>query len=72
GKSMSSSKINSEADFLNRLKKINKADYDLLKLQQKDGLIIGVVVTGTKEALLKLENQSYVKATSIGAVVDKY
>lgn len=72
GKSMSSSKINSEADFLNRLKKINKDDYDLLKLQQKDGMIIGVVVTGTKEALLKLENQSYVKATSIGAVVDKY
>ncbi|MCE4052107.1 hypothetical protein LXM54_26990 [Bacillus sp. Au-Bac7] len=36
GKSMSSSKINSESDFLNRVKKINKDDYDLLKLQQKE------------------------------------
>ncbi|NGY80818.1 hypothetical protein F6Y02_43705 [Bacillus megaterium] len=35
-------------------------------------MIIGVVVTGTKEELLSLKNKLYVKAASLGAVVDKY
>lgn len=72
GQAMSSQKIKSESDFLKRLKKFNKSDYELIKKRQKDGFIIGVVVTGTKDALLKLKDQSYVKASSIGAVVEKY
>ncbi|WP_121610785.1 anti sigma factor C-terminal domain-containing protein [Mesobacillus foraminis] len=72
GKAMNSSEIKSESDFLNRLKKVYKNDYEELKKQQKDGLIIGVVVTGTKDALLELDDKPYVKASSLGAVVDKY
>lgn len=72
GKALSNPKIKTEADFLNHLKKINKADYQFLKKQQKNGLIIGVVVTGTKEELLQLVGQPYVRASSLGAVVEKY
>ncbi|PKG23297.1 anti sigma factor C-terminal domain-containing protein [Niallia nealsonii] len=72
GKSDSYPNIKNEAAFLNKLKEYNKYDYKELKKRQKDGLIIGVVVTGTKEDLLSLKGKSYVKASSIGAVVDKY
>lgn len=72
GKSDSYPNIKTEDDFLNKLKKYNNYDYKELKKRQKDGLIIGVVVTGTKEDLLSLKGKSYVKASSIGAVVDKY
>jgi hypothetical protein len=72
GQVLSAPKINSESDFLNRLKKFNTKDYQLLKKRQTDGLIIGVVVTGTKDSLLLLKEQPYVKASSIGAVVEKY
>ncbi|MDF2946521.1 MAG: polymerase sigma factor, sigma-70 family [Bacillales bacterium] len=72
GKSLRSIDISDEESFLHILKKYNKKDYNSLKQRQKDGLIIGVVVTGTKEELLSLQNESYIKASSIGAVVDKY
>lgn len=72
GKALSTPKIKTESDFLNHIKKVNKNDYQFLKQQQEKGLIIGVVVTGTKENLLSLQGQPYVKASSIGAVVEKY
>ncbi|MEH7074266.1 anti sigma factor C-terminal domain-containing protein [Neobacillus drentensis] len=72
GQAMSSTKIKSEANFLKRLRKFDKSEYELVKNRQRDGFIIGVVVTGTKDALLELKDQPYVKASSIGAVVDKY
>jgi hypothetical protein len=67
-------KIKSESDFLERLKKFDKSKsyYKLVKSRQKEGFIIGVVITGTKDALLELKDQPYIKASSIGAVVDKY
>lgn len=64
--------IKNEQDFLQNLKKYDKNLYKSVQKKQKDGLIIGVVVTGTKEDLLSLKGKSYVKASSIGAVVDKY
>ncbi|MCY9003046.1 anti sigma factor C-terminal domain-containing protein [Peribacillus frigoritolerans] len=72
GQALSTSNVKSESDFLNRLKKSNKNDYQFISNRQKDGLIIGVVVTGTKENLLLLQGQPYVKASSIGAIVEKY
>jgi hypothetical protein len=73
-KEMSSPKVKSESDFLKRLKKYDKSQsyYELIQSRQKDGFIIGVVVTGTKDTLLELTDQPYIKASSIGAVVDKY
>ncbi|MCM3729979.1 anti-sigma factor [Neobacillus cucumis] len=74
GQAMSSPKIKSELAFLRRLKMLDKSKsyYTLVKNHQKDGMIIGAVVTGTKDSLLELKDQPYVKASSIGAVVDKY
>ncbi|MHA2961183.1 anti sigma factor C-terminal domain-containing protein [Priestia megaterium] len=56
---------------MNELKKTDLWESKNLKNRQKNGLIIGVVVTGTKEELLSLRNEPYVKAASLGAVVDK-
>lgn len=72
GEVLTTSKVKSESDFLNHLKKFDKDYYQIISKRQKDGLIIGTVVTGTKEDLLLLEGQPYVKASSIGAVVSKY
>ncbi|MEB2268246.1 anti-sigma factor [Priestia megaterium] len=72
GAKLTTTKIKTEADFLNELKKTDPWESKNLKNRQKNGLIIGVVVTGTKEELLSLRNKPYVKAASLGAVVDKY
>ncbi|WP_430131625.1 anti sigma factor C-terminal domain-containing protein [Priestia aryabhattai] len=72
GAKLTSTKIKTEADFLNELKKTDPGESKNLKNRQKNGLIIGVVVTGTKEELLALQNKPYIKAASLGAVVDKY
>ncbi|USK62439.1 anti sigma factor C-terminal domain-containing protein [Peribacillus asahii] len=72
GQVLSTPEVKGESDFLNRLKKFNKNDYQFISKHQKGGLIIGAVVTGTKENLLVLQGQPYVKASSLGAVVEKY
>ena len=72
GQVLSTPEVKSESDFLSHLKKFNKNDYQFISTRQKDGLIIGVVVTGTKENLLLLQEQPYVKASSLGAVVERY
>jgi len=72
GAKLTTTKIKTEADFLNELKKTDPGEAKNLKNRQENGLIIGVVVTGTKEELLSLRNKPYVKAASLGAVVDKY
>ncbi|MDF2791177.1 MAG: polymerase sigma factor, sigma-70 family [Bacillus sp. (in: firmicutes)] len=72
GQVLSTPKVKSESGFLNRLKKFNKNDYKFIKERQKDGFIIGVVVTGTKNSLSSLQGQPYVKASSLGVIVDKY
>jgi len=72
GEKLTTTKIKTEADFLNELEKTDPGESKNLKNRQKNGLIIGVVVTGTKKELLSLRNEPYVKAASLGAVVDKY
>lgn len=72
GVKLTSNKVKTEADFLNELQKTDPGEVKSLKDRQKNGLIIGVVVTGTKEELLSLQNKPYVEAASLGAVVDKY
>ena len=72
GQVLSTPKVKSESDFLNRLKKFNINDYQFIKKRQKDGLIIGVVVTGTKDSLSSLQGLPYVKASSLGVIIDKY
>ncbi|MEH7484959.1 anti sigma factor C-terminal domain-containing protein [Neobacillus drentensis] len=59
--------------YYNEYKRI----YDNLRSNKKkpvksDVKIIGVVVTGTAEALKSLKEQKYIKATTIGVVTDKY
>ena len=72
GAKLTTTKVKTEADFLNELKKTDPGEAKNLKNRQENGLIIGVVVTGTKEELLSLRNKPYVKAASLGAVADKY
>ncbi|WP_455919395.1 anti sigma factor C-terminal domain-containing protein [Priestia megaterium] len=72
GAKLTTTKVKTETDFLNELKKTDPGEAKNLKNRQENGLIIGVVVTGTKEELLSLRNKPYVKAASLGAVVDKY
>ncbi|CAH0325443.1 anti sigma factor C-terminal domain-containing protein [Priestia megaterium] len=72
GAKLTTTKIKTEADFLNELEKTDPGEVKNLKNRQENGLIIGVVVTGTKEEILPLRNKPYVKAASLGAVVDKY
>jgi hypothetical protein len=38
----------------------------------KDGIILGVVVTGTKEELLKIKQNNNIRAISLGAVATEY
>ncbi|NGY86482.1 hypothetical protein F6Y05_15935 [Bacillus megaterium] len=63
GAKLTTTKIKTEADFLNELQKTDPGEVKNLKNRQKNGLIIGVVVTGTKEELLSLKNKPYVKAS---------
>ncbi|MEM4997181.1 anti sigma factor C-terminal domain-containing protein [Priestia sp. SB1] len=72
GVKLTSNKVKTEADFLNELQKTDPGEVKSLKDRQENGLIIGVVVTGAKEEILPLRNKPYVKAASLGAVVDKY
>jgi len=72
GAKLKTTKVKTEADFLNELKKTDTGEAKNLKNRQENGLIIGVVVTGTKEELISLRNKPYVKAASLGVVVDKY
>ncbi|PEA35374.1 hypothetical protein CON45_30400 [Priestia megaterium] len=72
GEKLTTTKIKTEADFLNELEKTDPGESKNLKNRQKNGLIIGLVVTGTKKELLSLRNEPYVKAASLGAVVDNY
>lgn len=45
---------------------------DAVKAHQKEGMIIGAVVTGTKEELAVLEGLPFIKATTLGAIIAKY
>ncbi|PGY50483.1 anti sigma factor C-terminal domain-containing protein [Priestia megaterium] len=72
GVKLTTNKVKTEAEFLNEIQKTDPEESKNLKNRQKNGLIIGVVVTGTKEEILPLRNKPYVKAASLGAVVDKY
>jgi hypothetical protein len=38
----------------------------------KKGIIIGAVVTGTKEELLKLKDEKHIRAISLGAVAIEF
>ncbi|MNS38284.1 hypothetical protein D3C72_705290 [compost metagenome] len=43
-----------------------------VKSHQKSGMIIGVVVTGTKDQLKALQQLPFIKAATLGATVDMY
>lgn len=73
--------VQNEEDYiatLKRLKSHGKYDYivdvllDNAKQNQKEGLILGLVVTGTKEELLKLKEEKHIRAISLGAVAREY
>lgn len=64
--------IDTPQRFLAALQAVSNEDYAMVKKRQHKNLIAGVVVTGTKKDLAVLNNQPYVKASSLGAVVDKY
>ncbi|MGG1664256.1 anti sigma factor C-terminal domain-containing protein [Brevibacillus sp. NRS-1366] len=46
--------------------------YQAIAENQKKGLIIGVVVTGTKDQLKSLKGLPFIKAATLGATVDKF
>jgi len=46
--------------------------YQAVKENQKTGLIIGVVVTGTRDQLKSLQGLPFIRAATLGATVDKY
>lgn len=46
--------------------------YNAIEKNKKDGLIIGAVVTGTRESLLTLKNQPFIRAAVLGATVDQF
>lgn len=46
--------------------------YEAVKANQKTGLIIGVVVTGTRDQLKSLQGLPFIRAATLGATVDKY
>jgi len=50
----------------------SKLSKDRVKITRDDIKILGVVVTGDKDSLMLLKNKSFIKASSIGAVGDKY
>jgi hypothetical protein len=70
-----------EEDFvatLEELKRTGNYDFIIDRLLEssnqnmKEGIIIGVVVTGTKEELLKLKEEKQIRAISLGAVAREY
>ncbi|MBU3160639.1 anti-sigma factor [Clostridium frigoris] len=50
----------------------SKLSTDKVKITKDNIKILGVVVTGDKDSLTLLKNKSFIKASSLGAVVDKY
>ena len=46
--------------------------YEAIKENQKTGMIIGIVVTGTRDQLKSLQGLPFIRAASLGATVDKY
>lgn len=73
--------LQDEEDFLSTLRELKSTgNYDFIvdqllesaKQNMKEGLIVGVVVTGTKEELLKLKEEKHIRAISLGAVVREY
>ncbi|MFD1739743.1 anti sigma factor C-terminal domain-containing protein [Bacillus salitolerans] len=46
--------------------------YDAIQENKEDGLIIGIVVTGTKDELQVLNGLPFIKGAVLGATVDKY
>ncbi|NNU78285.1 anti sigma factor C-terminal domain-containing protein [Clostridium estertheticum] len=50
----------------------SKLSKDKIKITKGDIKILGVVVTGDKDSLKLLKNKSFIKASSLGAVGDKY
>jgi hypothetical protein len=70
-----------EEDFLATLEELKgTGNYDFIidrlldsvNQNLKEGIIIGVVVTGTKEELLKLKGEKHIRAISLGAVAREY
>lgn len=70
-----------EEDFLATLEELNNTgNYDFIidnllestNQNMKEGIILGVVVTGTKEELLKLKEEKHIRAISLGAVAREY
>ncbi|MFC0560999.1 anti sigma factor C-terminal domain-containing protein [Halalkalibacter alkalisediminis] len=70
-----------EKDFLATLEDIKSTgNYDYIvdpllenvNLNMKEGIILGVVVTGTKEELLTLKEDKQIRAISLGAVATEY
>lgn len=63
---------------LEKLKSTGNYDYIIDNLlenviqNKKEGLIVGVVVTGTKEELLNLKDENHIRAISLGAIAKKY
>ena len=74
-------KAHNEEDFLATLEKLKSTgnyDYIIDNLlenviqNKKEGLILGVVITGTKEELLNLKDENHIRAISLGAVAREY
>lgn len=60
-------------EFLSRLEISYSKTYQQLKNQPSDEIkILGMVIYGTKEELLPIMNQPYVKAISLGGVITNY
>jgi hypothetical protein len=75
------SKAQTEQDYIKLLKELkNSGGYsDIVDglltsadQNEKEGLILGVVITGTKEELLTLEQDNYIRAISLGAVAREW
>jgi hypothetical protein len=64
--------------ILKKLKGLGSYDYIVDRLletekeNRNDGLILGVVVTGTKDELLKLKEEKHIRAISLGAVATEF
>ncbi|ALZ64533.1 hypothetical protein FORC13_p048 (plasmid) [Bacillus cereus] len=57
---------NKTKEVLTRLKKDNP------KLNPEKVRIVGAVVTGTPDELKKYQNKEFIRASSLGATIDKY
>ncbi|MFJ7933813.1 anti sigma factor C-terminal domain-containing protein [Sporosarcina sp. NPDC096371] len=75
------SKPQTEQDYLRLVNELkNSGGYDHIvnrllksaKQNEKEGLILGVVITGTKEELLALEQDHHIRAISLGAVAREW